>query len=157
MRFLIEYGRAAARGGCSAGWEGPGYGGCCTACLPPDVSLPPEVNKLGGAHAAGQGEEHLLPAAPHLCPSRLLTALPVWRLPCAPQAEREAEERRLQESIAELEAARKQQAAEVEQSGLPSLLARIVAFFLQIQRWVQQLWASLTGGSGSGSAAGASA
>lgn len=75
----------------------------------------------------------------------------------AGQAEREAEERRLQESIAELEAARQQQAAEVEQSGLPSLLARIVAFFQQIQHWLQQLWASLTGGSGSGSAAGASA
>ncbi|PRW55980.1 hypothetical protein C2E21_5123 [Chlorella sorokiniana] len=72
-------------------------------------------------------------------------------------AEREAEERRLQESIAELEAARKSQAAEVEQGPLPSLLARILAFFQQIQSWLQQLWASLTGGSGSGSAAGASA
>ncbi len=57
-----------------------------------------------------------------------------------------------------MEAARKGQAAEPEQAGLPSIMARIVAFFQQIQAWLQQLWAGLTGGSsGSGSAAGASA
>lgn len=72
-------------------------------------------------------------------------------------AEREAEERRLQETIAELEAARKQEVVEEEQGVLASLLASIRAFFQQVQAWLQQLWASLTGGSGSGSAAGASA
>lgn len=76
------------------------------------------------------------------------------------------------ESLAESEAAERQQLVEAmaaasaaaapapaqrqqEQGALQALFARIAALFQALQRWVQQLVSSLTGGSGSG--AGASA
>ena len=101
-------------------------------------------------------ERRLEASIPRLAPAINTSHVPNHSAP-EPQAEREAEERRLQETIAELEAARKQEVVEEEQGVLASLLASIRAFFQQVQAWLQQLWASLTGGSGSGSAAGASA
>jgi hypothetical protein len=67
------------------------------------------------------------------------------------QAEAEAAEQ------AEQEAAAAAAAEQQRQGVLAVLLARLVAFFQAVKAFVQQLVARLSGGSGSGAAAGASA